>query len=149
MDRDRIEQLIGMLNDSKAAELEVRDGGQRIKLRRRAGANGEAVIAVESAADTPCDTVGSDDEREHRAEKTTVVTARLVGLFHRGNRPGDEALASVGDKVSEGQKIGTIEALRNFTEVISPVAGVVVEVIAEDGEAVQYGDGLLVIRPDV
>ncbi len=148
MDRERIEQLIEILNDSAAAELEVRNGGQRIKLRRQGSADGGGSVAVEGAVDAAGGVTGSEDGRENGAEDATVVTARLVGLFHRGNSPGDEPLADVGDKVSDGQKIGTIEALRNFTEVTSPVAGVVVEVIAEDGQAVQYGDGLLVIRPE-
>ena len=148
MDRERIEQLIGMLNDSAAAELEVCDGRQRIKLRRHGGGDGGASVAAEGAVDTACGMAESEEAREDGAEETTVVRARLVGLFHRGDSPGDEPLAEVGDKVSDGQKIGTIEALRNFTEVTSPVAGVVVEVIAEDGDAVQFGDDLLVIRPE-
>lgn len=148
MDRERIKQLIGMLNDSAAAELEVCDGRQRIKLRRRGGADGGVPCAVEGAVDTACGMAESEEARDDGAGDTTVVTARLVGLFHRGDSPGDEPLAEVGDRVSDGQKIGTIEALRNFTEVTSPVAGVVVEVIAEDGDAVQFGDDLLVIRPE-
>ena len=148
MDRERIEQLIGILKDSTAAELEVRDGDQRIKLRRQGSADGGAPVAVEGAARTACGPGCGDEARDDDAGDTTVVKARLVGLFHRGSSPGDEPLVDVGDKVRDGQKIGTIEALRNFTEVTSPVAGVVVEVIAEDGQPVQFGAGLLAIRPD-
>ena len=53
---------------------------------------------------------------------------------------------SVGDKVSSGQVIGTIEALRKLTDVVAPVAGVVDEVLVDDGESVQFGDKLFAIR---
>lgn len=141
MDRERILKLNEMLKASCAAELEVREGDTRVRIRR-----------VPPAPPTPpCGTgaVGESAAAEvDPLRDATIVTAHIVGLFHRGSGPGEKPLVQSGDEVSEGQCIGTIEALRNVTEVICPVAGTVAGVVAEDGAAVQFGDPLLAIRPN-
>jgi len=145
MDRERIKQLIDMLNSSSAAELEVREGDLRIRLRKREGTQQPAETA--SRIPDTAEESRSEVSAEESLEDATIVTAHLVGLFHRGSGPSAEPLAQVGDDVAQGQSIGTIEALRNFTEVTSPVDGTVVCIIAEDGAPVQFGDPLLAIRP--
>ncbi len=145
MDRERIKQLIGMLNSSSAAELEVREGDLRVRLRKRDGTQQPAEAAA-PAPQVP-EASGSQADAEESLEDATIVTAHLVGLFHRGTGPKAEPLAQVGDDVVAGQSLGTIEALRNFTEVTSPLDGTVVRIIAEDGAPVQFGDPLLAIRP--
>jgi len=70
----------------------------------------------------------------------------VEGALRRGRGPEEPPIVSVGDRVSSGQVIGTIEALRKLTDVVAPVAGVVDEVLVDDGESVQFGDKLFAIR---
>ncbi len=145
MDRNRIRELVAMLRSSSAAELEVREGNKRIRLRKRGGGAREVQVSADT---TPGDGDGlRQPEVDDPLADATVVAAQLVGLFHRGAAPGARALVEVGDAVAQGQQVATIEALRNLTEVTSPIDGQVVQVIAQDGEPVQYGDQLLAIRP--
>jgi acetyl-CoA carboxylase biotin carboxyl carrier protein len=146
MDRERILELLEHLRNSSAAELAVREDDRYVRLRRRTvttppehevvpltfipGGNGEPAVAVEPAA-----------------ADLVPVTARLVGFFHRGSRPGEEALVDVGSEIAEGKTIATIDSLRQATAVTAPLSGTVVEVLAEEGQAVQYGDVLFKIRP--
>jgi len=75
------------------------------------------------------------------------VKARLVGTFHL-NQEGDEQPAvECGAQVTEGQVIGSVEALGKWTDVVSPVSGQVVEIVPEDNSPVQYGDVLVRVRP--
>ena len=143
MNRDRIKQLIAILKTSSAQELSVDDGQQMVRIRRRAGQVGAAAQARPSSAQTPA----SPAAGEVAEESTTAVRANLVGLFYRGKGAGAEPLVEMGDQVKEGQVVGTIDALRQLTEVLSPAAGEVVEIVAQDGEAVQYGQVLMRLTP--
>jgi len=141
MNRERILKLNEILKASCAGELEVREGDTRIRIRRMPPAPSEppcAFTAGDGAA-PPADVDPLTD--------ATIVTAHIVGLFHRGSAPGGAPLVEVGDQVDQGQCIGTIEALRNVTEVSCPIDGTVVGVLAEDGAPVQFGDPLLAVRP--
>ena len=142
MNRERILKLNEMLKASCAGELEVREGDTRIRIRRMPPAPSEPPCAVVASRDGAATTAEVDPLTD-----ATIVTAHIVGLFHRGSAPGGAPLVEVGDRVEEGQCIGTIEALRNFTEVSCPIEGTVVGVLAEDGAPVQFGDPLLAVRP--
>jgi len=143
MDRDRILSLLGLLKSSSAAELAVGEGDFYVRLRRQmppgppsSGATtGQAAVAAEPGPAAP-------------AEDTLVVRARLVGFFHRGQGPETEPLVEVGDRVEAGQTIGTIESLRQITAVTAPVSGTVVEIVAEEHQPVQFGDALIVLKPE-
>lgn len=144
MDRERILSLLGLLKSSSAAELAVGEGEFYVRLRRHVSppATPEARAAAEvvmSAEPAPAVTAEGD---------TVVVRARLVGFFHRGQGPEAEPLVEVGDRVEAGQTIGTIESLRQITAVTAPTAGTVVEIVAEEHQPVQFGDALIVLKPE-
>lgn len=146
MDRERIRELIDILKSSGAGEIQVREGDFRVRLRKRVdgAVAAEATVNALGGDESCCPAV---EKPEPEVSQHVEVRSQLVGLFHRGRGPGAEPLAQAGDQVSAGQLIGTIEALRNFTDVTSPMDGTVVQVIAEDGQPVQYGDPLLAIKP--
>lgn len=143
MDRERIENLLEILKSSTAQEIAVREGDQYIRLRREAPVAGSgAEDSAEAAAP------GVPGPVPPGEAPPVLVTARLVGLFHRGEQPDGEPLVEVGDRVTEGQRIATIESLRQLTGVTAPVNGTVLEIAAEENQAVEYGHVLLVLSPD-
>lgn len=139
-------QLVDMLKQSSAGELEVREGGRRFKLSKRASVMAAPVVPDVAEAESSADAAVPGDVSGVPAN-ATIVKAHMVGLFHRGNGPGGTPIVSEGDSVSAGDVIGTIEALRNFTEVVCPVDGTIATIISEDGSPVQFGDPLIAIRP--
>ena len=76
----------------------------------------------------------------------TPVKAPIMGVYYRSPSPGEPAFVEVGDHVDVGDPIGTIEAMKVFSEVISEVAGVIIAIPAENGKLVHAGDSLLVIE---
>ena len=76
----------------------------------------------------------------------TPVKAPIMGVYYRSPSPGEPAFVEVGDHVAVGDPIGTIEAMKVFSEVISEVAGVIIAIPAENGKLVHAGDSLLVIE---
>lgn len=140
MDRERIEHLIEILKSSTAQELAVDDGTQMVRIRRGAGEVGGGASSTAQMAPA----LVGDAMTE---QVTTAVRANQVGLFYRGKEAGTAPLVEVGDHVEERQVVGTIDALRRLTEVRSPTAGEVVEIAAQDGQAVQYGQILMLLKP--
>ena len=162
LDRSRVLQLLELLKGSTAAELEVREGDLRVRLVRPVA--GSTAASVPPAPGSPvAQTAGRGEAVEGAlaaveagpaavaapaAELALVtVTSHLVGLFYRGREPGATPLVEPSEVVEEGQVLGLVEVLRKPVEVTSPVAGTVVEVVPEEGAAVQYGDPLFTIRP--
>lgn len=76
-----------------------------------------------------------------------VVTSPMVGTFYQAASPADPPLVQVGDRVETGQLIGIIEAMKIMNEINSDRAGTVIEVIAENATAVEYGSPLIRLGP--
>jgi biotin carboxyl carrier protein len=74
-----------------------------------------------------------------------AVVAPLVGTFRSWAKPKGKPVVAIGDRVKIGQLVGTIQSLNVLSEVESPVAGRVVELLAQDGQPVEYGQHLVII----
>lgn len=99
--------------------------------------SGDPSAAVRAVADGPV-----TDERA-AAEQGQVVTSPMVGTFYRAESEGAAPFVAVGDIVEAGQTIGIVEAMKLFNPIVADCAGVVLEVLAENGKPVQYGDPLV------
>lgn len=123
--------LIARLRASRLGELEVRSGGWRIRLRRDPSAAVRATAHAGKAADEPGpeDVVGS------------VARSPAVGYFS----PMPEL--AVGASVQAGDLLGLVDVLGIEQEVVAPDDGVIARVLAEDGQAVEYGQALAEIDP--
>jgi len=144
MDRERIRELVEILKQSSAAEICCQEGDSFIRIRR---ASGEGQIEAETSAGVVSQEAISQTELAGDEVEMVPVKARLVGTFHL-NQEGDEQPAvECGAQVTEGQVIGSVEALGKWTDVVSPVSGQVVEIVPEDNSPVQYGDVLVRVRP--
>ena len=81
------------------------------------------------------------------SENRHAIVAPLTGTFYRSESPDAPPLVEVGDTVEEGQKIGLIEAMKVFSEVVADQAGVVAEIVVQNGRLVQRDEVLLYIEP--
>lgn len=82
-----------------------------------------------------------------RPETAHAIVAPLTGTFYRAESPDSPPLVEVGDTVEEGQKIGLIEAMKVFSDVVADRAGVVLEIVAANGRMVQRDEVLMYIEP--
>lgn len=151
INKDRVQELLQILQASSAAELSVREGDQRIRLARPVlvtlpPASEPVVAETGGVVEQPAPVSSSGLSPASTGSEQVTVKARVVGLFHRGKEPGGSPLVEVGQAVREGQVLGIIDVLRKPTEVLSPAAGQVIEIHFEDGHGVQYGDDLFVIK---
>ena len=135
--------LVQKLNASALGELEVREGEWRIRLRRHqaapprrertriGGAAAPRPVAAAPAAPTPAPDGADDPDR-------AVAISPAVGVFR--------AVATVGSTVRSGDRIAVVDLLGIAQDVVAPADGVLVEVFAETGEAVEFGEELALIE---
>lgn len=81
-------------------------------------------------------------------KKTLEIKSPMIGTFYRSSSPDTPPFVSVGDKVSKGQTVCIIEAMKLFNEIESEVSGTVVKVMVENATPVEYDQVLFVVEPD-
>lgn len=81
-------------------------------------------------------------------KKTVEIKSPMIGTFYRTSSPEAPPFVSVGDKVSKGQTVCIIEAMKLFNEIESEVSGTIVKVMAETATPVEYDQVLFVVEPD-
>ncbi len=88
-------------------------------------------------------------EKPVAASKTTIdIKSPMIGTFYRTSNPDSPPFISVGDKVSKGQTVCIIEAMKLFNEIESEVSGTIVKVMVENSSPVEYDQVLFVVEPD-
>lgn len=80
------------------------------------------------------------------AQAPGAVTSPMVGTVYLQSEPGTKAFVSVGDKVSEGQTLLIVEAMKTMNQIPAPRAGTVKRILVEDGAPVEYGAPLMIIE---
>ncbi|HET9333245.1 MAG TPA: acetyl-CoA carboxylase biotin carboxyl carrier protein [Gemmatimonadota bacterium] len=146
MNQDELRDLIRIVEESDIDELEIRRWGRTVRIvKRRPETNREAPAFHASASappavvEAPAGTVPSVDERHH------VVESPMVGTFYRAPAPEAPSFVEVGDAVRVGQTLCILEAMKLMNELQSEVDGVVVKVLAQNAEPVEYGQPLFEI----
>lgn len=142
MDLVQIEELIRVMRKHRVGEIEFEDAD--VKLAVRFHPAGVAQVAVAQVAAAPAAPVGPAPSA---APSGAVVKSPMVGTFYRAAKPGSPPFASVGDRVSVGQPLCIIEAMKLMNELESDVAGVIEEILVDNGQPVQFGQALFRVRP--
>jgi acetyl-CoA carboxylase biotin carboxyl carrier protein len=81
-------------------------------------------------------------------KKTVDIKSPMIGTFYRSSNPDSPPFASVGDKITKGQTVCIIEAMKLFNEIESDVSGTIVKVNLENSSPVEYDQVLFVVEPD-
>lgn len=142
IDIERLRRLVRLLDKSEVTELEYKNEEEGTRLVLRKAIQSASFLSAEQSIAPALAAVAtpSQDQSTHH-----TVKAPLVGIFHAWSRPKGGALVSVGHKVKDGQTVATIESLNVINEVETTVAGRVIEIIAQEGQPVEYGQALMVI----
>lgn len=130
-----VRELISMMGKGGISELDLSTGDITIRLRGHAGtADGPAGRHAPVTAD---DGLSSDAEDGH------IVTSPMIGTYYSAPSPGEAPFVHVGDDVEVGQVVGIVEAMKIMNEIISDRAGIVLDVLVENAQPVEYGSPLI------
>lgn len=160
LDLEQMKDLIELFEDSGLTEISVSQDDYEVTLKKNSG--GEARSAsrerkvnrvVESEdQETSTEVEGKEsgtggEERTGEEQEGVFITSPIVGKFYRSPSPSDAAYVQVGDEVEEGDTVCIVEAMKVMNEVKADRAGEVVEIHAEDGDPVEYGQKLMTLIP--
>lgn len=153
---DAVRSLIEMMNDGGIGELNLKTDGFKIRLRSEAVAVAANTPSVSMgmpqfasyAPPAVAEAVAISATSETVSDATPVkeghiVTSPMIGTYYSASAPGEPAFVQVGDEVEVGQVIGIIEAMKIMNEITADRGGVVIEVLVENAEAVEYGTPLV------
>ncbi|MFX0542605.1 acetyl-CoA carboxylase biotin carboxyl carrier protein [Roseovarius sp. S4756] len=153
-----IKALAELLNENELTELQVkREYGEDDSLNVRVSRKVEAAPQQHYAAPAPMPqphapgapapaAAPAPAQGEDPASHPGAVTSPMVGTVYTQAEPGAPAFVSVGDKVSEGDTLLIIEAMKTMNHIPAPRGGTVKRILVEDGGAVEYGAPLMIIE---
>lgn len=142
----RVEALIEALDGSTVGELELREAGTEIIIRRRPDMILTSAPVLQSSVAQPM-VLGSAKPTAAREDRSQPVPTPLTGVYYSAPSPASPPFVNVGDIIHVGQVIALIEAMKVFNEVQSEIAGRVVALPAKNGDVVQKGSALLKVEP--
>jgi acetyl-CoA carboxylase biotin carboxyl carrier protein len=157
MDLRKVKKLIELLEESNLSELEIKEGEEVVRLSRFPATGASApqmVVAPQPVAPAPVAAPAAPAasaaapaaaSAEAGLPPGTVVRSPMVGTFYAASSPGAEAFVKVGQQVKVGDPLGVIEAMKMFNQIEAEVAGTVLAIVAENGQAVEFDEPLFVI----
>lgn len=135
MDIRKIKKLIELMIESDLEAIEVKEGDQSIALTRRISKSVSEPQTISILPRTP--------NTPSTPSQGRVEASPMVGVFYAAPNPGEASFVKVGQKINAGDQIGIIEAMKIMNPVESTQSGVVAEVLAKNGEIVQFGQPLI------
>ncbi len=151
MDIRKVKKLIELLDESGIAEIEIKEGEESVRISRYAAGTppAPAVIAapvtVAAAAPAAAHADVAAPAAAEPEEDGYEVAAPMVGTFYASASPGAAPYVQVGDRVNEGDTLCIIEAMKMMNQIEADVSGVIKSIRVQNGEAVEYGQTLVVI----
>ncbi|MBP0113945.1 MULTISPECIES: acetyl-CoA carboxylase biotin carboxyl carrier protein [Bradyrhizobium] len=144
-----VRELALLLDETSLTEIEIERAGLRLRVARNisvaatmpmpvAAASAAVPVAASAAAPAPA----AADLSKHPG----AVTSPMVGTAYWAPEPGAKPFIDVGTKVSVGQTLLIIEAMKTMNQIPSPRAGTVTQILVEDGQPVEYGEPLVIIE---
>ncbi|MGD0883363.1 MAG: acetyl-CoA carboxylase biotin carboxyl carrier protein [Thermodesulfovibrionales bacterium] len=142
MELEDLKELIALLKETDITELQIEKDGTKVKIRRQTLLSPiEVRTKVPSAEETP------REEAEEDVQRLITVTSPIVGTFYRSPSPELQPFVENGTKIKKGQVLCVIEAMKLMNEIESEVDGVVMRVLVENAQPVEYGEPLFLIEP--
>ncbi|MCL2201040.1 MAG: acetyl-CoA carboxylase biotin carboxyl carrier protein [Oscillospiraceae bacterium] len=145
MENKEIRELAQIMIDMGLTTLDLNSRGESIRLERHAAPVFAAPVAhIEAQAANPVLAAGPREEAQPTAAASVLheVKSPTVGTFYASSEPGKDAFVKVGDKVSKGETLCLLEAMKMLNEIHADKAGVVVEILAENKQVVEFGQPL-------
>jgi acetyl-CoA carboxylase biotin carboxyl carrier protein len=139
-----IRELALLLDETSLTEIEIERSGLRVRVARNITVAASVPANYQPAASGPAAAaaVAVADVAKHPG----VVPSPMVGTAYWASEPGAKPFIEVGSKVSVGQTLLIIEAMKTMNQIPSTRAGTVTQILVEDGQPVEFGEPLVIIE---
>jgi acetyl-CoA carboxylase biotin carboxyl carrier protein len=142
-----IKDLVALMVRHDLTEIDLRDGGLRIRLRRGPKETITLTPAMPSAPPVPAGPVSAAPQKTPPAKELLTIKSPTPGTFYAAASPDAEPFVRVGSKVTPTTVVCVIEAMKIFNEITADCSGVITEVLVENQQAVEFGQVLFKVDP--
>ncbi|MCR5846079.1 MAG: acetyl-CoA carboxylase biotin carboxyl carrier protein [bacterium] len=157
MDKDKIRELIEIMDEGGLTAIRIKDGESEIELERKASSIAPNVLPMmaervgellegRSASNQGLGTPALKPSPED-ASDTIIVRSPTVGIFYVAPSPDEPPFVKIGQEVLAGQTLCIVEAMKMMNEIVAPASGTVAEVFTANGIQVEYDQPLFRIVP--
>ena len=152
MDLRKLKTLIDLVSESNVSELEITEAEGKVRIVKGGGAVVQQFVAAPmqaapvAAAAAPAAAAPVAELPAPAAVTGHQVKSPMVGTFYRSASPGAKPFIEVGAQVKEGDTLCIIEAMKILNEIEADKSGTVTRILADNGQAVEYGQALFVIE---
>jgi acetyl-CoA carboxylase biotin carboxyl carrier protein len=140
-----IRELAMLLDETNLTEIEIERAGLRVRVARNISIAASMPPNYAPAAVAPVAASGPPPVADI-AKHPGVVPSPMVGTAYWASEPGAKPFIEVGTKVTAGQTLLIIEAMKTMNQIPSPRAGTVTQILIEDGQPVEFGEPLVIIE---
>lgn len=155
MDLRKLKTLIDLVSDSNVTELEITEAEGKVRIVKGPTGGGyvaqpmmaqasnlvaQAPVSLAPAAPAVAPVVAEPASEGH------PVKSPMVGTFYRASSPGAKPFVEVGDTIKQGDTVCIVEAMKILNEIEADRSGVVTKILAQDGQAVEYGQALILVE---
>ena len=149
MDLRKLKTLIDLVSESNVSELEITEAEGKVRIVKgvvpaQAMPAQAYVASPQVATSAPAPAVAAPVVPE--APAGHIVKSPMVGTFYRSASPGAKPFIELGSQVKEGETICIIEAMKILNEIEADKSGTVIQILCQNGQAVEYGQALVVIE---
>ena len=144
-----IRELALLLDETSLTEIEIERAGLRVRVARNLSVAASVPIAAPVAvahAPIPAAAAAATAATTDFSKHPGAVPSPMVGTAYWASEPGAKPFVEVGAKVSVGQTLLIIEAMKTMNQIPSPRAGTVTQILVEDGQPVEFGEPLVIIE---
>jgi len=144
MDLDKIREIISIMNENDLAEVEIEEEGRKVRLRKTE----VKVTSVPMAPARPAEQVPAQppEPARERPKDCEEITSPMVGTFYRAGSPDADPYVKIGDTVEPESVICIIEAMKVMNEIKAEMHGLIVDILVENGDVIEFGQPLFLIR---
>jgi len=143
MDIRKIKKLIELLEESGVSEIEIHEGEESVRISRHLQVAPAAPVSVgvlDKSAPLLPEAAVEDEIKGH------IVSSPMVGTFYRAASPGVKPFVDIGHRVSSGDTLCIIEAMKILNQIEADKSGVITAILAENGQPVEYGQPMFAIE---
>jgi acetyl-CoA carboxylase biotin carboxyl carrier protein len=133
IDKKLIKELKDYLDEFNLSEIEYQDGNKKVKVAKNISA--PISVTAHKANTTPV-----------KEESGTKVTSPIIGTAYLAPEPGAKKFVEVGNQIKKGQTVMIVEAMKTMNHVPSTADGIVKKILVQDGEAVEFGQTLVLLK---
>jgi acetyl-CoA carboxylase biotin carboxyl carrier protein len=141
-----VRELALLLDETSLTEIEIERAGLRLRVARNISVAATMPVPVAHAAPVAIAAAAPAAAAADLSKHPGAVTSPMVGTAYWSPEPGAKPFIEVGSKVSVGQTLLIIEAMKTMNQIPSPRAGTVTQILVEDGQPVEFGEPLVIIE---